>query len=109
MVGRFPGKTVSILGEHHADAASRHQVSDSIEARTVDAGPALGLVPDLLEDLIAFASGAIPQGLQLLSQRVPAPCLLLGRHPSVEYRRLRLLILRVLHLSLRSLLPPERG
>src|SRR5687767_3521669 len=83
-VGGFTAETVPILCEHHIDAASAHQVSHTVHARPLQACAALSGVRYLLEDLVPFSSGVLPEGLKLLGEGVARAGLLVCRDAGVE-------------------------
>src|SRR5215207_2986927 len=48
-------ESVSVLGQHHRDTSSGHQVPHPVHARTLKARSALTGVRDLCEDLVLLA------------------------------------------------------
>jgi hypothetical protein len=74
----FPGEAVPILGEHHRDATSGHNVphARSIPGRSKDA-PLAGVL-HFFQDLVTFVCCVLPQRFDLLGKRIAACCLLVG-------------------------------
>jgi len=70
MVSRLAGEAVPILGQHHIDTTTRHQVPHTVHARPLQAGSALSRVLHLLEDLVTLSSCVGSQGFELLCERV---------------------------------------
>src|SRR3712207_6157985 len=84
MIGGLPGKTIPVLGQYQADASGSHQVSHPVHSWSLEGCPTLASIQYLLQNLVAFADGILPQSLELLGQGITAPSLLLGRHARVE-------------------------
>jgi hypothetical protein len=84
MVGWLASEAVPILGEHHRNATSGHQVPNSVHTRPLQARTALARVLYLLEDLVALPCGILPQCFKLLGEGEAAPCLLVGGDAGVE-------------------------
>ena len=66
MVSGLAGEAVPVLCQHHRDAACGHQVPHAVHARTLEADATLAGVGYLLEDLVSFLSGVVPESLELL-------------------------------------------
>src|SRR5215208_1569400 len=84
MVGRLAGYAVPVLCKHHGNAASGHQVTHTVHTWPLQACAALSGVYYLLEDLVAFSGGVLPQGLKLLGKRVAGACLFVCGDAGVE-------------------------
>jgi hypothetical protein len=70
VIGWLAGEAVPVLGEHHIDAASSHEIPYTVHAWPLQAGAALSRVYYLLQDLVSFSGSVLSQGFELLGERV---------------------------------------
>ena len=67
---RLAGEPTAVLCQHYIDATTRYEVPHAVHTWPLQACAALTGVYYLLEDLVAFSGGVLPQGFKLLGERV---------------------------------------
>ena len=49
------GEAVPVLGQHHVHVPGRHEITNPVHTRPLQARPTLSRIGDLLQDLVPFA------------------------------------------------------
>src|SRR5215208_7403238 len=78
------GEPIAVLCKHHRDAPGGHEIPHTVHTWPLKAGAALSGVYYLLQDLVAFTGGVLPQGFKLLGKRVAGAGLLVCGDAGVE-------------------------
>ena len=65
-MGRLSREAIPVLAQDRRDASGHDQIPAPVHPWTIDAGPALAGIGDLLDNLVAFLGGVNPKRLELL-------------------------------------------